>query len=106
MRPASRPRARTEKARARAPASSRRRAHGLTPPPRGRTHTGAISRIYVAFDRETGESRGFAFINFLHRDDAQRAIDKLDGHGYDSLILRVEWAQPRPERNQSQDVRG
>jgi translation initiation factor 3 subunit G len=28
---------------------------------------GAISRIYVAFDRETGLSRGFAFINFVSR---------------------------------------
>lgn len=28
---------------------------------------GAISRIYVAFDRETGLSRGFAFINFVNR---------------------------------------
>ncbi len=32
------------------------------------------------------------------RDDAAKAIDKLDGYGYDNLILRVEWAQPRAER--------
>lgn len=37
----------------------------------------------------TGESRGFAFINFTHRDDAQRAINKLNGFGYDNLILKV-----------------
>eukprot|EP00246_Nothoceros_aenigmaticus_P016934 TRINITY_DN7953_c0_g1_i1.p1 TRINITY_DN7953_c0_g1~~TRINITY_DN7953_c0_g1_i1.p1 ORF type:complete len:288 (+),score=65.96 TRINITY_DN7953_c0_g1_i1:160-1023(+) len=59
---------------------------------------GAISRIYVAFDRDTGLSRGFAFINFVNRDDAIRAINKLDGYGYDNLILRVEWATPRNER--------
>jgi translation initiation factor 3 subunit G len=59
---------------------------------------GAISRIYVAFDRETGLSRGFAFINFVSRDDAIRAINKLDGYGYDNLILRVEWATPRADR--------
>ena len=55
---------------------------------------GAIQRIYLAKDRETHQSRGFAFINFFSRDDAQRAIDKLDGHGYDHLILSVTWANP------------
>eukprot|EP00212_Chloropicon_laureae_P008740 CAMPEP_0197497720 /NCGR_PEP_ID=MMETSP1311-20131121/53145_1 /TAXON_ID=464262 /ORGANISM="Genus nov. species nov., Strain RCC856" /LENGTH=299 /DNA_ID=CAMNT_0043043399 /DNA_START=30 /DNA_END=929 /DNA_ORIENTATION=- len=59
---------------------------------------GSISRIYIAYDRETRESRGFAFINFVRREDGQRAINKLDGYGYDSLILRVEWAAPREPR--------
>lgn len=59
---------------------------------------GQITRIYVATDRETGESRGFAFINFMRRDEAQKAIDTLDGFGFDNLILRVEWAQPREAR--------
>eukprot|EP00897_Mesotaenium_endlicherianum_P005161 jgi/Mesen1/4673/ME000241S03701 len=59
---------------------------------------GPISRTYVAFDRDTGLSRGFAFINFVNREDAVRAISKLDGYGYDNLILRVEWATPRQER--------
>ena len=63
---------------------------------------GAIQRIYLAKDRETHQSRGFAFINFFAREDAQKAIDKLDGHGYDHLILSVTWANPsaqgpRPE---------
>lgn len=49
---------------------------------------------------KTGESRGFAFINFIHREDANRAISKLDGFGYDSLILSVSMAAPRPERPQ------
>ena len=35
-----------------------------------------------------------AFINFFSREDGQRAIDKLDGHGYDHLILSVSWANP------------
>ena len=59
---------------------------------------GPVTRIYVAFNRETGESRGFAFVNFVNKDDANRAISKLDGYGYDNLILRVEWAAPREER--------
>ncbi|KAL3898694.1 MAG: hypothetical protein SGPRY_012787 [Prymnesium sp.] len=56
---------------------------------------GPIQRIYLAKDRETHQSRGFAFINFVNRQDAQSAISKLDGHGYAHLILSVSWATPR-----------
>lgn len=55
---------------------------------------GAIQRVYLAKDRETQQSRGFAFINFYDRSEAQMAIDKLNGHGYDHLILSVSWANP------------
>ncbi|KAB2026194.1 hypothetical protein ES319_D06G202200v1 [Gossypium barbadense] len=56
---------------------------------------GAVTRVYVAMDQKTGTSRGFGFVNFVNREDAQRAINKLNGYGYDNLILRVEWATPR-----------
>ncbi|KAI4326777.1 hypothetical protein L6164_019313 [Bauhinia variegata] len=56
---------------------------------------GAMSRVYVAVDQKTGMSRGFGFVNFVNREDAQRAINKLNGYGYDNLVLRVEWATPR-----------
>ena len=55
---------------------------------------GPITRTYLAKDRETGFSRGFAFINFVRREDAQAAMDKLAGYGYDHLILQIEWAKP------------
>ncbi|MQL86839.1 hypothetical protein Taro_019366 [Colocasia esculenta] len=57
---------------------------------------GLITRVYVAVDQKTGISRGFGFVNFVNREDAERAINKLNGYGYDNLILRVEWATPRP----------
>ncbi|KAL6882615.1 hypothetical protein ACP4OV_011305 [Aristida adscensionis] len=57
---------------------------------------GAVSRVYVAVDQRTGESRGFGFVNFVNRQDGEKAISKLNGYGYDNLILRVEWAAPRP----------
>lgn len=56
---------------------------------------GHVIRAYVATDQKTGMSRGFGFVNFVNREDAQRAINKLNGYGYDNLILRVEWATPR-----------
>mmetsp|Transcript_17808 Transcript_17808/g.26536 ORF Transcript_17808/g.26536 Transcript_17808/m.26536 type:complete len:142 (-) Transcript_17808:196-621(-) len=55
---------------------------------------GRISRVYLAKDKETMQSRGFAFVSFVSRQDAQRAMDKLQGHGYDHLILKLEWAKP------------
>lgn len=55
---------------------------------------GRISRVYLAKDKETMISRGFAFVSFVHREDAARAMDKLQGHGYDHLILKLEWARP------------
>jgi hypothetical protein len=64
---------------------------------------GHTSRIYLARDRVTQESRGFAFINFSMRQDAENAIAKLDGHGYANLILHVEWAKPREEREPKRD---
>ncbi|PWA99498.1 eukaryotic translation initiation factor 3G1 [Artemisia annua] len=56
---------------------------------------GPVSRVYVAIDQKTGVSRGFGFVNFVNKDDAERAIIKLNGYGYDNLILRAEWATPR-----------
>jgi hypothetical protein len=37
--------------------------------------------------------RGFAFVSSVRHDDAARAIAKLSGHGYDHLILHLEWAK-------------
>ncbi|RKP28158.1 eukaryotic translation initiation factor 3 subunit G-domain-containing protein [Syncephalis pseudoplumigaleata] len=54
---------------------------------------GPISRIYVSKDRDTGLCRGFAFVTFLGRSDAQRALEAINGYGYDNLILCVEWAK-------------
>jgi len=42
----------------------------------------------------TKEPRGFAYIAFSSRQDAQNAMDKLQGYGYDHLILKIEWAKP------------
>jgi len=45
----------------------------------------------------TGQSRGFAFVTYHSRSDAERAIEKLNGHGYDNLILQVQFAKPRAQ---------
>ncbi|KAG0225083.1 translation initiation factor eIF3 subunit g [Actinomortierella wolfii] len=54
---------------------------------------GHISRVFLARDRETNVCKGFAFVSFTMREDAQRALEAIDGRGYDNLILHVEWAK-------------
>ena len=56
---------------------------------------GRLQRVFLAKDMNTFQSKGFAFITYYNREDAQRAIDRLNGHGYDNLIMKVEWAKPR-----------
>ncbi|EPS62351.1 hypothetical protein M569_12437, partial [Genlisea aurea] len=56
---------------------------------------GAVTRVFIVKDRGTETSRGFGFVTFVNREDAERAINKLNGYGYDNLILRVEWSTPR-----------
>jgi len=55
---------------------------------------GPISRIYLAKHKHNNLSKGFAFINFVNREDAAKAIEKLSGYIYDHLILHLEWAKP------------
>lgn len=55
---------------------------------------GPIARVYLAKDKVTNQSKGFAFVSYIKREDAARAIKSLQGYGYDHLILNVEWAKP------------
>lgn len=57
---------------------------------------GRLQRVYLARDRDTGAPRGFAFVTYYSRQEAERAIEKLNGHGYDNLIMQVQIAKPRP----------
>lgn len=58
------------------------------------SHFGLIRRTFLAKDKVTQQSKGFAFVSFASREDAGNAIKNLDGFGYDHLILKVEWAKP------------
>jgi len=56
---------------------------------------GRIQRIFLAKNPETKLSKGFAFITYHTKADAENSIKRLNGHGYDNLVLRVEWAKPQ-----------
>lgn len=53
---------------------------------------GRIVRIYLGKNRQTGSSRGFAYVTFARKEDAAKAIATLDHFGYDHLILKAEWS--------------
>jgi len=55
---------------------------------------GRVTRIFLAKDKYTGQSKGFAFVSYDHKEDAAKAIRSVHGYGYANLILNVEWAKP------------
>ena len=60
---------------------------------------GPIQKLYLAKDKNSGHCKGFAYIHFKFRDDAAKAIAALHGHGYDHLILNVDWSKPPTPNN-------
>lgn len=48
---------------------------------------GSVTRLRLAKDKPTQRSRGFAFVTFTNRDDAQRAIDALQGAQCVTLLV-------------------
>ncbi|KAG6450295.1 hypothetical protein O3G_MSEX006541 [Manduca sexta] len=54
---------------------------------------GDVGDIYIPRDRYTRESRGFAFVRFFDRRDAEEALDSLDGRMLDGRELRVQMAR-------------
>jgi cold-inducible RNA-binding protein len=59
---------------------------------------GQITRIHIATDRETGRSRGFAFVDMPSDEEATRAMTALNGKDLDGRALKVNEARPKPER--------
>ncbi len=56
---------------------------------------GSVSSAQVLSDRETGRSRGFGFVEMPDDDEAQSAIQALDGQDHDGRRLTVNEARPR-----------
>ena len=54
-----------------------------------------VSSVSIVTDRDTGQPRGFAFIEMSSEGDAQAAITAMDGKELDGRTLRVNEAQER-----------
>jgi RNA recognition motif-containing protein len=56
---------------------------------------GAVESANVVFDRETGRSRGFGFVEMADEDSANNAIAQFNGQEYDGRNIVVNEARPR-----------
>lgn len=59
---------------------------------------GTVDRVSIITDRETGRSRGFAFVEMANDDEAERAIHALNGTDFGGRKINVNEARPREER--------
>jgi|SRR5688572_27435726 cold-inducible RNA-binding protein len=59
---------------------------------------GTVSEVHLVNDRMTGKSKGFAFVTMSSPEEAQKAIDNLNGKSMDGRSLTVNIARPREER--------
>jgi RNA recognition motif-containing protein len=59
---------------------------------------GTVSDVHLVTDRETGRSRGFAFVTMGTTDEAAKAIEGMDGKTLDGRPLRVNEAEQRQQR--------
>ncbi len=58
---------------------------------------GAVERVSVITDRDTGRSRGFAFVEMADSGEADRAIAGLNGTNLGGRAINVNEARPKTE---------
>jgi len=66
-----------------------------------RTYFGSVaqpSQVVLPVDRETGRPRGFAFVEFIERSDAEQAIQRFNGQMFNGRPLAVSEARAREDR--------
>ena len=61
---------------------------------------GAIEKVNIVYDRETGRSRGFGFIAFASEAEAATAVDQKDGTVIDGRAVRVNLAEEKKSPGQ------
>lgn len=58
---------------------------------------GAVESVNIINDRETGQPRGFAFVEMTNSSEAEAAITALNGTELMGRAINVNEARPRPE---------
>jgi cold-inducible RNA-binding protein len=67
---------------------------------------GQVARVHIAMDRETGRSRGFAFVEMPNDAEAAAAMQGLDGKDLGGRNLKVNEARPKEASSGPRGPRG
>ena len=59
---------------------------------------GSVTSARIMTDRETGRSRGFGFVEMENEQEADQAIQALNGMTLDGRAINVNEARPKPDR--------
>ncbi len=59
---------------------------------------GTVDRAAILTDRDTGKSRGFGFVEMPNAEEAERAINGLNGADFMGRALNVNEARPKPPK--------
>lgn len=59
---------------------------------------GTVDRVSVVTDRDTGQARGFGFVEMSNDSEGLQAINALNGRELDGRALNVNEARPKEER--------
>ena len=60
---------------------------------------GSVDSVALINDRDTGQPRGFGFVEMTNNSEAARAIQSLNGFQMDGRALKVNEAQPKPKND-------
>jgi nucleolysin TIA-1/TIAR len=63
---------------------------------------GSVSEARVMWDMKTGRSRGYGFVAFRERGDAEKALNSMDGEWLGSRAIRCNWANQKGQPSISQ----
>jgi cold-inducible RNA-binding protein len=62
------------------------------------SQAGTVTSVALIKDRDTGQSKGFAFVEMSTQADAEKAIQMFNGKALGNRELKVNMARPREER--------
>jgi len=67
---------------------------------------GTVTSVALIKDRDSGQSKGFAFVEMGNQSEAQKAISMFNGFSMNDRQLMVNLARPREERGGGGRLRG